>query len=115
MHTEDPIIMATKNSVGEHLDNVDILLAITEETATINIHAITSERAEDGTPQESTGRLLLTMSAPSDDCNLINDARSYRHLDEALEDGWYITQKTERLIRAAAAAGLEVVRNVDCS
>jgi hypothetical protein len=109
MHTEEIIPMAEKNAAGEHVDNVDILIAITDETVTINIHAITSEYAENGTPQEYTGRHLLTMSAPSDDCSIFTDERSYRHLDEALED-WYITQKTEKLIRAAAEAGLEIVR-----
>jgi hypothetical protein len=109
MHTEEPIPMADKNTLGEHLDNVDILLAVTDETVTINIHAITSERAEDGTPQEYTGRNLLTMSAPSENPAAFTDERSYRHLEDALED-WYITQKTEKLIRAAAEAGLAIVR-----
>jgi hypothetical protein len=113
MHTEELIPMAEKNRLGEHLDNVDILIAVTDETVTINIHAITSEYAENGTPQEYTGRNLLTMSAPSNDCSIFTDERSYRHLDEALDENWYITQKTQKLIRAAAEAGLEIVRNVD--
>lgn len=114
MLNEELIPMAEKNPLGEHLHNVDILLAVNEdETVTINIHAITSERAEDGTPQENTGRHLLTVSAPSDDCSIFTDARSYRHLDEALQENWYLTRKTEKLIRAAAEAGLEIVRNAD--
>lgn len=111
MHTEELIPMADKNSLGEHLDNVDIHLAITDEIVTINIHAITSERAEDGTPQESTGRKLLTFTSTSDECSIFEDWRSARHLPEALEENWYITQTTQKLINVAVEAGLSKVAN----
>jgi len=114
MHTRELIPMAEKNTLGEHLDNVDILLAVNDDdTVTIKIHAIISQRGADDTPQEETGRHLLTVTAPSDDCSIFTDARSYRHLDEALQDNWYLTRKTENLIRAAADAGLEIVRNAE--
>lgn len=111
--TTELIPMAAQNTKGEHLDNVDIHLAITEELVTINIHAITSERDEDGFPMEDTGRKLLTITSTSEEPAVFEDWRSSRHLTEAIEDGWPVTQMLEKLIGYAVEAGLNKVEADD--
>lgn len=97
---------AAVNSANEYLGDVNIHVLANEDGVTIEVAAI------EWVGFWETSRTLLTLTTEPSGMPAVDDWAYLSELNESLSE-WNVTPKIEKLIRAAAAAAVEIVEDMD--
>lgn len=103
-----------KNILGEHLDNVDLVISWQGRRVDVDVYAILTPASP---YREVTGRHVFGLGAPAPERvgePIVRAAWSSKHLEEFFEE-WDVPDAVIGVVTGAASAGLSAVAEADHS